>query len=185
MKRIIRKLLYKFQSMVNPEMIGHSTWNGVPKKGLRISNTSHLSNKKSIHLGDNVFVGHFNYLDGNSELFIEEGVQVTNYVSIVTHSSHHAIRLLGKEYISKFNHDVVVKGKVQIGAYSYIGPHVSIMVGSKIGRGCIVSAFSYVNGIVPDYSIVRGTPAVVVGSTKEIDNELLKQYPELQECYFE
>ncbi|MDA9328758.1 hypothetical protein N9Q76_01385 [Flavobacteriales bacterium] len=39
-------VLFKLQSKVNLEMIGDSSWNDVLKKRLRISNTSHLSNKK-------------------------------------------------------------------------------------------------------------------------------------------
>ena len=49
--------------------------------------------------------------------------------------------------------------------------------------GSIVSAFSYVNGEFPDYSILRGQPAKVIGSTKDIDTGFLAEFPEL-ECFY-
>ena len=75
--------------------------------------------------------------------------------------------------------------EVHIGKYSYIGAHSVIMPGTKIGKGSIVSAFSYVNGEFPDYSILRGQPARIVGNTKEIDNQFLKDFPDLESFYYE
>jgi acetyltransferase-like isoleucine patch superfamily enzyme len=57
------------------------------------------------------------------------------------------------------------------------------MPGSNIGKGCIVSAYSYVKGTFPDYAIISGNPAIVVGDTREMDKEYLDNYPELQSYY--
>jgi acetyltransferase-like isoleucine patch superfamily enzyme len=75
-------------------------------------------------------------------------------------------------------------GEVAIGDYSYIGAHSVIMPGSKLGKGVIVSAFCYVDGIFPDYAILRGIPAQIVGSTKDRDEELLREFPELRTHYY-
>ena len=74
--------------------------------------------------------------------------------------------------------------EVYIGENTYIGPYSVIMPGTKIGKGCIISAYSYVKGEIPDFSVVRGQPAKITGNTTEIDKKYLEQYPELIETYY-
>lgn len=187
LSKIINKIRYKFLlSQLKPEIIGYKNYNNqiIDKTG--VSNMSHISNKKNVFIGSHVFIGHFNYIDGYNKVIIEEGCQLTNYVSVLTHSSHHSIRLQGDSVIPENLLEVgLLTKEVFIGKYSYIGPHSVIMPGSKIGKGSIVSAYSYVNGEFPDYSILRGQPARVVGNTKEVDEQFLKDFPELQKFHFE
>ena len=185
-RKLFKSLLYRLQRDLKPEMIGGFSF-AKDKVGIRISNTSHISSPKNLKLGNNVFIGHFNYIDCFHEITIEDGVQITNYCSILNHSSHHSIRLHGEHY----NEDAQTKllglteGPVIIGAYTYIGAHSIIMPGTTLGKGCIVGAFSYVKpGIYPDYSILRGIPAVVSGETRTIDEEFLTKYPELRDKYY-
>lgn len=183
--RIKSKLAYKFHSSMKPEIIGYSKWNGLNVKNLRISNLTHVSNRKNISFGDYVFVGHFNCLDGHSKVHIGEGVQITSYVSIVTHSSHNAIRVLGSRYEKYFmESSSLIKGDVEIGAFSYVGPHSVVMPGVKIGKGCIISAYSYVNHDVPDFAIVRGKSAKIIGDTRDIDNKYFEEFPNEKSLYF-
>ena len=146
--------------------------------GVRVSNTAHVSNSNNhLSYGKNVFIGHFCYIDAfNAQIKIGEGVQITNYVSILTHSSHNAIRF-DKSEISqlKDSNNLLDINPISIGEKTYIGPHTVIMPGTNIGVNCIVGAFSYVSGDIPDYSVVRGTPAKIVGDTREIDDELVKK----------
>jgi len=180
-------LRYRFNCLVYPEIIGgYTNPDGSIVTKTRVSNMSHLSNKKNITIQDNVFIGHFNYIDGHCSVKIGTGVQITNHISILTHSSHHAIRLLGKYYIEQFyQSDVLIRGSVEIGAYTFVGAHATIMPGSVIGKGCIIGAYSYVDGSYPDYSIIKGQPAKVVGSTKDADRILLDKYPEVKQFYYE
>ncbi|MEO6166063.1 MAG: acyltransferase [Chitinophagales bacterium] len=185
---MFRKFLHRlkrifFRDQV-PEMIwGFTCADGKYRLSVRISNTTFIGSREKLSLGDNVFIGHYNMIDASNSLVIEEGCQVTNYVSMLTHSSHYSIRLYGKEYVNHKDHTGYVKGKVKIGKYSFIGPHSVIMPGTSIGKGSIVSAFSYVSGVFPDFSIISGNPAVVSGDTRKIDQLFLSQYPELQELY--
>ncbi len=146
-------------------------------KGSGSSNMTHISNSgNNLYIGKNVFIGHFNYIDAsNSKLTIENNVEITNFVSILTHSTHKSIRF------EKFkDHEFIAnKGEVSIGSYSYIGPHTVIMPNTKIGICCIISAYSYVKGNIPDYSIVRGRPGKIIGDTRELDSKLIKEHPEL------
>ena len=183
--RIRSTIQYKINSFIKPEIIGYLKWNGKDTKGLRVSNLTHISNQKNVSLGPNVFVGHFNYLDGNQKLTIGKSVQITNYVSILTHSSHDAIRLLGEQYLELIEHECIQRDEVSIGENTYVGAHSIIMPGSVIGKGCVISGFSYVTGNIPDYSIVRGIPGKIIGSTKDRDFKLLKMFPDLDATYYD
>ena len=48
----------------------------------------------------------------------------------------------------------------------------------------IVKAYSYVkSGIYPDFAIIAGNPAKVIGDTRSLDKEYLEQYPTLKRFY--
>ena len=155
---------------------------GKSLKNTRISNSTFIGNFEKLSCGDHVFIGHFNFIDASNDLTIGEGCQITNYVSVLTHSSHMSIRLYGREYKGS---DMVgyVKGSVSIGDYTFIGPHSVVMPGTRIGKGCIVSAYSLVKGEFPDFSILSGNPAMVIGDTRDLDAVYLEQHPKLKTYY--
>lgn len=150
----------------------------------RVAPSTCIEGEAGLELADHVFIGQFNFLDATAGLRIGEGVQITNFVSIVTHSSHRSIRLLGRAYAS---HQGEVPGYVRapiaIGAYSFIGPHSVVEAGSRIGKGVVVCAHSRVRGVVPDFAIVAGSPAHVIGDVRSGDARLLAQHPELAPHY--
>jgi acetyltransferase-like isoleucine patch superfamily enzyme len=152
--------------------------------GTRISSHTFIDYPGSLSLAKGVYIGHFNVLEASHGLTIDEGVQVTTHCVITTHSSHQSIRLYGASYAGK---EMIgyVKGSVTVGKYSFIGPHSTIMPGTIIGRGSLVHAYSYVKGEFPDFSIIGGNPAKVLGDTRTIDRTLLEQYPELNSLYNE
>jgi len=150
----------------------------------RIAPSTCIDGEQGLHLSDHVFIGQFNFLDATAGLRIAEGVQVTNFVSIVTHSSHRSIRLLGRAYAGHHG-DMpgYMRAPVEIGAYSFIGPHSVIEAGSRIGKGVVVCAHSRVRGSVPDFAIVAGSPARTIGDVRERDALLLRQHPDLAAHY--
>ena len=150
----------------------------------RIAPSTCIEGEQGLDLADHVFIGQFNFLDATAGLRIAEGVQITNFVSIVTHSSHRSIRLLGRAYTS---HTGAMPGylraPIEIGAYSFIGPHSVVEAGSRIGKGVVVCAHSRVRGDVPDFAIVAGSPARTVGDVRTQDARLLEQHPALAVHY--
>lgn len=172
--------------LCQPRMVwGYVRPDGKVMKNTRISSTSFIDGKVHADIGDYVFIGHYNFLEASNGLKIGEGVQVTNYVSIITHSSHKSIRLYGRHFVTETAKVGYVKGSVEIGAYTFIGPHSLIRPGTKIGKGCLVAAYSFVSGEFPDFSVIKGNPAQVVGDTREIDRPCLEEYPEIQAYYDE
>jgi len=82
-----------------PRMVwGYNDSTGRWQDRTRISDTVSFYRRENIHIGDNVYIGHFCILDGTSDLIIEEGVQLAGWNGVYTHSSHVAIRLYGKHY---------------------------------------------------------------------------------------
>ena len=176
----------KFAFLTQPRMIwGYKNSDGIYLKNTRISNTAFIDNPGKLRIEDHVFVGHFNYIEASGGITIEEGCQFTNFISITSHSSHISIRLYGKKYANFQEHEGYEKGEIKIAKYTFIGPHSVIMPNTTIGKGSIISAYSYVQGNFPDFSIIKGNPAKVVGDTRDLDTEYLKENPELEKYYNE
>jgi acetyltransferase-like isoleucine patch superfamily enzyme len=176
----------KLARLYKPRMIaGYTNAQGRFLRKVRIANTTFIDHPEMLEIEDLVFIGHHNFLEASNGLHIGEGVQITNFVSITTHSSHHAIRLYGRHYDEMAADIAYIKGPVNIGAFTFVGPHSLIMPNTKIGKGSIVAAYSYVQGEFPDFAILQGNPAVVVGDTRDKDQGFLTENPTLQSFYDE
>jgi maltose O-acetyltransferase len=60
----------------------------------------------------------------------------------------------------------VIEERVVIGDYVFIGPRVIILPGVTIGKGAVVGAGAVVTKDVPDFAIVGGVPAKIIGERK-------------------
>jgi len=183
-KHFVRHIRRSFYGLFKPKMIvGYRRKSDnvfLPKT--RISNSTFIDSPNKLDIKDNVFIGHHNFIEASNHISIGEGCQITNFITITTHSSHDSIRLYGSES-PRGNVKGYLRGRVSIGKFTFIGPHVTIMPNTIIGKGCIVSAYSMVQGDFPDFSILKGNPAKIVGDTRERDKILLNEYPEMKEMY--
>lgn len=186
-KQIIKNLLLKLRQSrlrkMEPQMIYSYRHCGKVIKNTRISSSTVINNKENLELADNVFIGHYNFIESSNGISLAEGVQITNFISILTHSSHISLRLYGREYRNAKDPIAYKKGKVSIGAYTFIGPHTTIVQNTRIGKGCLVYAYSMVKGDFPDFSIISGNPAQIIGDTRNIDENYLELNPSLKEYY--
>ena len=149
----------------------------------RLSTNTRIEGEANLVLGDHVFIGHFNFIDASGGLVLGEGVQVANFTSILSHSTHRALRVMGQRFWGASELVGGVKAATAVGPYSFVGPHGVLMPGTRLGRGSLVAAYSLVRGEHPDFAILAGNPAVVVGDTRAPDAELLAQYPEFRPAY--
>jgi acetyltransferase-like isoleucine patch superfamily enzyme len=175
--KIKKHLYYNILAFFKPEIIGSpQRFKNNIGVSVGISNTTHISNLgDNLRIGNNVFIGHFNYIDAyNAKINIGDNVQITNYTSILTHSTHNSVRFFLDNLTDVDLIDINNIANISIGRNTYIGPHSLIMPGTEIGENVIISAYSFVKGKIPDYSVVRGAPGRIVGSTKNVD-ELIKQ----------
>ena len=167
-------------------MVGRfKRFDGVKLPLTRIGSTVTLIGKDKFMIEDNVYIGQYNFIDSSNGITIETGCQITNFISILTHSSHISIRLYGHQYNKAGKMEAYNEGPVKIGKFTFVGPHSVIMPGTTIGKGSIISAYSYVKGDFPDYAIIAGNPAKVVGDTREMDKEFLESDPEIRNYYDE
>lgn len=115
----------------------------------------------SARIGRNVYVGAFCVL---GDVTLEEDVLLGSNVSIINGGRQHGIERL----------DLPVREqpgewpRVTIGRDSWIGDRATVM--ANVGRHCVVAAGAVVTKTVPDYAIVAGVPARVLGSRKQCDS---------------
>ena len=166
-------------------LFGEQALDGRPLPFARLSPSTCIEHEDRLALGNHVFIGHFNFIEASHGVRIDDGVQITNFVSVLTHSSHRSLRLMGEGYydVPADGRPGFISGPVHIGAYSFIGPHSVIEANTTRGRGCLVLSHSRVRGQFPDFAVIGGAPAVVVGDTRDGDAALLARHPEWRAHY--
>lgn len=178
------RLLRWLHPLAGPRMVyGWRAADGTWLAHTRVSSATRIEVPTRLDLADHVYIGPFNLLDASCGLRLEEGVQVTSHCVLLTHSSHDALRLAGRRYWGLADPPGYQRAATRVGAYSFIGPHSVLAPGAQVGRGCIVRAFSYVEGVLPDFAIAAGQPAQVVGDTRERDAAFLATAPEWRAAY--
>ena len=60
----------------------------------------------------------------------------------------------------------IVKSPVRIGPDTWIAAKVTVLRGTRVGRGSVLGAHAVVKGDIPDFSIAVGSPAKVVKNRK-------------------
>jgi acetyltransferase-like isoleucine patch superfamily enzyme len=184
MKSLIYHISKYLQVFFRPRMFAlKRNFQGGKITGVRIGNTTFIDNSNNLLIEDLVYIGHYNFIEASNGIKLGKGCQITSYVNITTHSSHQSIRLYGSSYSKVTNHVGYERGLIEIGEFTFVGPFSVIMPTTKIGKGCVVAAHSYVRGEFPDHSIIAGNPAKIVGDTREKDNAFLAEYPDLKNTY--
>jgi maltose O-acetyltransferase len=108
-----------------------------------------------IIIGDDTIVGDHAFLDGRASLRIGNHVDIAS--SVMIYNSEHDLE--SDSFSARTE-------PVEIGDYVFIGPRVVILPGVKIGKGSVVAAGAVVTKDVPDFTIVGGVPAKVIGERK-------------------
>ncbi len=138
----IRNLIYKLDGV----KIG---------KGSTIHMWANFFYTLNIQIGEDSIIGDHVFLDGRDKLKIGDHVDVASDVMI--YNSEHDIN-------SEDFHATLAP--VEIGDYVFIGPRAIILPGVKIGKGAVVGAGAVVTKDVPEFAIVGGVPAQVIGERK-------------------
>lgn len=138
----IRRLFYKLSGI----KIG---------KGSTIHMWANFFQPKNIFIGNDTIVGDHVFLDGREKLVIGNHVDIASQVLI--YNSEHDTE--DPEFSAKSK-------AVKIDDYVFIGPRSVILPGVKIGRGTIIAAGAVVTKDVPEYKIVGGVPAKIIGERK-------------------
>jgi acetyltransferase-like isoleucine patch superfamily enzyme len=75
----------------------------------------------------------------------------------------HEVTLAGRPCARPPREDDEPEPPIVVGDDAWIGVRATLIGGAVIGRGAIVGAATVVDGVVPDYAIVAGNPARIVG----------------------
>jgi sugar O-acyltransferase (sialic acid O-acetyltransferase NeuD family) len=108
-------------------------------------------------------------------LYLQEGVIIQAGVEVGDNTSLHMGALIGHESIigkSVFiAHAVSVSGCCEIGDGVFIGTNASILPRLKVGKWSTVGAGAVVTKDVPEYAVVVGNPAKIIGYNEREIND--------------
>ncbi|HHQ4655961.1 TPA: CatB-related O-acetyltransferase [Aeromonas hydrophila] len=112
----------------------------------------------------------------NEKITIGDFVSIADNVVFLLGGNHNIKGYLNYPLYSKYIEikpelDAQSKGEIIISNDVWIGFGAMILSGVKLGRGCVVGAGSVVTKSFPDYAIVGGNPAKIIGYRLQ-DNEI-------------
>ncbi len=125
--------------------------------GLKIGkSTIHMGSRfyepKGISIGDDTIIGNRVVLDGRAPLHIGNHVDFASEVMV--YNSEHD---LSSSDFHATNEPVTIED------YVFVGPRAIILPGVTLGKGSVVAAGAVVTKSVPEFTIVAGVPARVIG----------------------
>lgn len=113
-----------------------------------------FKNRKSVFIGTDVL---FDIIK-NTKTTIGENVVITTGTKIINH-----FPIVTKNGVTEYE-----TGDVIIGDNVFIGMNSLIIKPVSIGRSAVIGAGSVVTKDIPDYAIVGGNPAKIIGSVKDL-----------------
>lgn len=132
-------------------------------KGAHIHMGTQFFDPSRVEIGEGTIVGQNAFFDGRDSLKIGKHVDIASDVMI--YNSEHDLNAADFHAICE---------PVVVSDYVFIGPRSIILPGVTIGRGAVVAAGAVVTKDVPEFAIVGGVPAKVIGErqNKELDYKL-------------
>ena len=103
-------------------------------------------------------IGNHSHINQDCIIDARSGITIGDNVSI----SHRVALMTGSHDIN--SEDFKYKGQpIVIGDYAFIGVNATVLQGVKVGKGAVVCAGAVVTKDVPDYAIVAGVSAKIIG----------------------
>jgi len=142
----------------------------------RVNGAKYISIGKKVHVNEGAWILALKINEKNPIINIGEGTYIGRFVHIVGVSEMEIgdnVLISDKVYISDNLHDykgidipiknqkIIEKSPVLIGESTWLGENVCV-VGSSVGRHCVIGANSVVLSDIPDYSVAVGSPAKVI-----------------------
>jgi len=124
-----------------------------------LSCTGVIANKGvGIQIGNNSAVGAQSFLGGQGGIVIGNDVIMGPQVKMFSENHNYASQ------VERIRLQGVSRKGITIGDNCWIGAGTTILDGVAISQGCVIAAGSVVTKSIPENSIARGIPAVVVGT---------------------
>lgn len=106
----------------------------------------------AIHIGRGVYVNRYTIIDASSSVHIGDDCMIGPFCYITDHD--HSLGSDGRPSSGE-----LISRPVVIGPRTWIGAHVTVLKGVKIGEGAIIGAGSVVTRDVPPHAVCVGNPA--------------------------
>lgn len=161
---IIRRLRGLIVSKYTSVQIGRGCQlnNVIFSSGCTVGDYVRLTGTPQITLGKDCYINCFTMIGG--EVTIGNNVLISQFVNIWgrAHRFDKKDQLIWDQHGTHGQDDQGYDVKpISIGDGAWIGPHVTIFRGVKIGRGAVVGANSVVTKDIEDFAIAWGVPAAV------------------------
>jgi len=124
---------------------------------------------QNVNIGTNVLIG--NHVKIQNNVSVYEGVELEDYVFCGPSMVFTNIKIPRSEFpqrSSKYYLKTLIKRSASIGA------NATIVCGITIGEYAFIGSGSVVTKDVPDYALVMGNPAKIVGSVDKKGNKIYK-----------
>ncbi len=148
---------------------------------------SHIQNGSSIgvgcNLGQNVNIGNNvkigNYVKIQNNVSVYEGVELGDYVFCGPSMVFTNVNIPRSEFPQRGGINYL---KTKVGKSVSIGANATIICGIELGKYSFIGAGSVVTKDVPDYALVIGNPAKIVGWVNEKGSKIKFRNNEISEC---
>jgi len=132
---------------------------------------------QNVNVGNNVVIGNYCKIQNNVSIY--EGVTLQDYVFCGPSMVFTNILDPRCKY-PQVGADHYIKTLVQEGAS--IGANATIVCGNTLGKNCMIGAGATVTKDVPDFALVVGTPAKIVGWVSETGKKLVFGENDIATC---
>lgn len=113
----------------------------------------------SLQIGDGCLIRSSAVLSASERVVLEDYVVLAGRVTVI--DSDHT----WSDGEPRITNNRSLTGPIRIGRGTWVAEQSMVLRNTDIGAFCIVAANSVVRGTFPDFSLIAGSPAVVIGST--------------------
>lgn len=151
--------IYENCTLLKTEMIAIGDYS-------RIDAMCKIEGGLGVTIGSGVHISSFVHLNvGGGILIIGDNASVTTGACIITGSNTMDGQAMSSA--APIEMQVVERSIVTIGECAMVAAHAVVLPGVTIGRYAIVGAGAVVTKDVPDYAVVMGVPAKIVGDRRD------------------
>jgi acetyltransferase-like isoleucine patch superfamily enzyme len=138
-------------------------------------------NNRGIEIGNGVFLGRNTILNcKNGDIILDDNVNIGFNSMIFSASQVHiganflmaayCYLVGGTHHADDPTKPVMVQGRsskgIEIGPGGWLGAHVTVFDGVRIGKHVVISAGSVVHRNIPDYAVAGGAPVTIINRRK-------------------
>jgi len=151
----------------------------------RVNGAKYITIGYKVHISEGSWIFAYKRIDKDPKIHINDGTYIGRFTHIVSMSGvtiQQNVLISDKVYISDNLHEykdidipiksqkILDRGPISIGENTWIGENVCV-IGSSIGKHCVIGSNSVVLSNIPDYSVAVGSPAKVIKRYNQITKD--------------